>query len=108
MLSPPAIVDCGIITVKVKAKTKAVAIMNPILFILHLLTRIAGTFPKVVPLKLIYKHYPAAAVNVTVMVCCADTTVLVGDSNLNQRDRAPLAATDRPVWSPAKIVAELV
>ena len=108
LLSPPAGVDCGIITVEVKDKTKAVAIVNPILFILHLLTRIAGTFPKVFPCKLIYKHYPAAAVNVTVIVCCVVTVVLVGDSNLNQRLRVALAATESPVSLPAKIVAELV
>ncbi|MCH7947538.1 MAG: hypothetical protein IIC66_07045 [candidate division Zixibacteria bacterium] len=57
---------------------------------------------------MIYKHYPAAAVNVTVIVCCVVTVVLVGDSNLNQRLRVALAATESPVSLPAKIVAELV
>jgi hypothetical protein len=52
------------------------------------------------------RNYPADAVIVTTMVCSVVTLVLVGASNFNQRYRAPLTGTERPVWPPANFVAE--
>jgi hypothetical protein len=58
--------------------------------------------------RLARTFYPADAVIVTVIVCSVVTVVLVGASNLNHRERVPLAVTDNPVWSPAKMSAEQV
>ena len=60
------------------------------------------------PIQLAMSHQPAAAVTVMVIDCWEVTAVLVGASNLNHKDRVAAAATYRPVWPPAKIVAELV